>query len=360
MSRITTKRSLRWTPLLAAALLIAAALPTQAGSNWIKTFDRIGEAQGLAAAPNGGFYVGDSRTDTGAAATISRYTATGGKTWATSLGTGGVFIRGVASDPTGNAYVTLYRSTPTVDGYQYQVQQVKPNGTLGWSRTWFDSDASLVGQVIAARGGVVYVAERDTSTTTTTIRRFATADGTPDDAWTLTGPTAPADRPTQLVMSAQGTYLLDRSGVLLRLKANGSIQWRKSVPGPTDRGSMGVDAAGLSVAYDEDFADLRVRRFSLAGVKKWDKPVPWSGGTLPTATSAGGQTYTIGTPWVNDSVQNQLLIAHLDANGKVVGKVTIGTPKPDAGWFMLPVGDHVFVAGYDWTNNPLIARAKLP
>jgi hypothetical protein len=123
---------------------------------------------------------------------------------------------------------------------------------------------------------------------------------------------------------------------------------------------MGVDSAGLSVAYDADSTDLRVRRFSLAGAKQWDRAVPGAASTLSAATSLNGQTYTAGSPWTNDTVQAQILIAHLDKNGKVVGKVIIGTPKIDSTAYLLPRGDQLFIAGFQWANHPLIARVKLP
>jgi hypothetical protein len=123
---------------------------------------------------------------------------------------------------------------------------------------------------------------------------------------------------------------------------------------------MGVDSAGLSVAYDADSTDLRVRRFSLAGAKQWDKAVPGAASTLSAATSLNGQTYTAGSPWTNDTVQAQILIAHLDKNGKVVGKVMIGTPKIDSTAYLLPRSGQMFIAGFQWANHPLIARVKLP
>src|SRR5690606_21099946 len=129
------------------------------------------------------------------------------------------------------------------------------------------------------------------------------------------------------------------------------VQWKAGIPGEPDRGSMGVDSAGLSVTYDGDFTDLRVRRLSLAGAKLWDKAVPGSASTLSAGTSFNGQTYTIGTPWTSDTVRNQLLIAHLDKNGKVVGKVIIGTPKSDSGWYLLPRGEQLFIAGFQWANH---------
>lgn len=360
MSRLVPRRTLRWTPLAAGLLILAGTLPAQAGGNWIKTIARTGEAQGIAAAPNGDFYVADGPTDTGATAYLSRYTATGGKAWEKSLASGPTFIRGITSDPNGNAYVVLYGIGSTPDGYPYTVQQVKPNGTLGWSQTWHDADASLTGDVVATRSGIVFVAERDTTSGTTTIRRFKASDGEDLEDWTLSGPKAPIDAPVQLLTTAQGTYLLDNSGTLLRLKSNGTIQWKAGVPGDADRGSMGVDGAGLSVAYDADSTDLRVRRFSLTGVKQWDKAVPGAASTLSTATSFNGQTYTAGSPWTNDTVRGQVLIAHLDKNGKVVGKVMIGTPQIDSTAYLLPRGDQMFIAGFQWANHPLLARVKLP
>lgn len=363
MSRSVSLRTLRWMPLVAGLLILGSALPAQAQSDWIKPIARTSQAQGIAAAPEGGFYVVDGPTEAApnsAPATISRYTAAGDSVWSKTLAPNQKVIRSLASDANGNAYVTLWSSTSTPNGFPYTLQQIKPNGTLGWHKTWYDLSHYLYGHAIATRGTTVYVGEYAASAGTMGVRRFATADGKAKPAWSYLTAQAPADIPIQMIATAQGLFVLEEQGHVVRLTSDGKVTWKKTIPGWPDRGSMGVDSTGVSIAYDDTGNGvLRIRRLSLAGAKLWDKPVPGAASRTSTATVVNGQTFTVGTPAGGDAVKAQLLITRFDKNGVAKGDVTIGTPNPDDAGFLLPRGGQLFLAGFDGTN-PLIGRVTQP
>lgn len=364
MSRLVPRRTLRWTPLAAGLLILAGALPAQAQTDWITTIPRTAEARGLAAAPNGDIYLADSPSETGdtdAPATISRYRASGQKVWAKTLASDHKVIESLASDANGNAYVTLWSSVSTPNGWPYTLQQIKPNGSLGWHKTWYDASHYLFGHAVATRSGTVYVGEFTAAAGTMGVRRYAIADGKAKPAWSFLTFQAPADSPIQMTATAQGLFVLEEQGNLVRLTWDGAVQWKKTIPGWPDRGSMGVDSTGLSIAYDDTGnGDLRIRRLSLAGAKLWDKPVPGAASRVSVGTALDGLTFTVGTPDGGDAVKAQLLISRLDKTGTVKGQATIGTPGADSAAYLLARGDQLFIAGADGTPDPLLARVKQP
>ncbi|MFN8138132.1 MAG: hypothetical protein U0R79_11305, partial [Propionicimonas sp.] len=321
MSR-TLRRASRPLAMIGVVALTLGAAPTQAASGtWAKQLPVSNEAQGLAAAPNGGAYVASSPTTFSGAANLFAYTSSGAQQWSVQLAAAGAQVVGLVSDPAGNAYVALAFGISDADGYPYTVQQVKKNGTLGWAATWHDADASLTGDAMAFFGGRVHVAQRDTATGDTLIRRFTVADGLPDTSWTLGSAQGPAARPIDLAVTANGAFLLDTSGKLIALKSDGSFRWSKQVPGKIDRGvGMAVDTTGISVEYEKDFLDLRLRRYTLAGVQKWDKDVPGSGTNLSTVAAAAGTTWAAGTVYPNDLVKAQIVVYRFDAAGKMRAK----------------------------------------
>ncbi len=237
MTRSIRRSAMSRAVALALMLVVFAGLPAEAASTWTKLLTTPGEAQAMAPAPGGGVYVATSPIDSGATAVLYRYKSDGSVAWKKVLGTGGVFIRGLASDSSGNAYVAYMVSTQDGSkGYPYRLQRVTKTGTLGWVTTWYDDDMSLTGDLVALSGSTLYVAERDAATGSSTIRRFKTSTGKSSSAWKLSGAKKPADRPVDLVVHAGALYLLDISGGLFRIRSDGTVQWKKQLPGTPDGG----------------------------------------------------------------------------------------------------------------------------
>jgi hypothetical protein len=334
---------------LALTLVVLAGLPAEAASTWTKLLTIPGEVQAMAPAPSSGVYVATSPIDSGASGVLYRYESDGSVAWKKTLGTGGFFITGLASDSAGNAYVAYRVTTPEAGkGYPYRLQRVTKTGTLGWLKTWYDDDMSLTGGLVAVAGSTVYVAQRDTATGDSAVRRFKTSTGASSKTWTLSGSKKPAGRPTDLVAYSGSLYLLDVSGALFRLRSDGTVQWKKQLPGKPD-GDLGC-------------CDVRVRRYSLTGSQKWDKAGPSAGSSAFAVAVSGSDTIAVGAKWVNDNVKSQIVVTRMDASGKVKGSVKAGTKEIDSPGVAIVSGGYVYVGGYAWAgpNRPVVLRVKKP
>ncbi|MCY7417132.1 MAG: hypothetical protein LH650_01305 [Chloroflexi bacterium] len=362
MSRSVRRPAFPRLLVLAASLVLLAGVPAQAANTWTKILPTFGETQGVAAAPDGGVYVATSRTDLGAVATLFSYRNSGSLAWSTVLGASQTYVRDLASDSSGNAYVAMYVAVPDADGYLYRIQQVKKTGALGWVKKWHDADASLQGDVLSVTGGKVILVERDASSGITTVRKLSTTNGASSGSWSLSVGQGPTDSPVDVIGSTSATTILDKSGGLFRLRSNGTVQWKKQLPGTAYRGDLGVDSSGITVGYVKGF-DARVRRYSLSGTQKWDKRMPGDGGSRNAATAAGGTSFTAAAKYVNDTVRTQIVVGRLDAAGKLKGQVVVGTSRIDQGDFILLSGDYLYIGGYQWaspTNKPILIRVNKP
>lgn len=128
-------------------------------------------------------------------------------------------------------------------------------------------------------------------------------------------------------------------------------------------GNLGVNAKGISVTYNDGCCDARIRRYSLSGTPKWDKAAPSAGGSSVAIAVAGGDTFAVGSKWVNDTVRAQIVVTRMDANGKVKASVKAGTKEIDSPSVALVSGSFVYVGGYAWTspaNRPIVLRVKRP
>ncbi|MBX3029519.1 MAG: PQQ-like beta-propeller repeat protein [Chloroflexi bacterium] len=369
MSRSMRASAMSRVFVLALTLVMLAGLPAEAASTWTKLLTTPGEVQRMAPAPGNGVYVATSPTNSGATAVLYRYKSDGKVSWKVTLGTGGVYITGLASDASGNAYVMSWSTTRDGDkGYPYRLQHVKKDGKLGWLKTWYDDDLSLSGGPVALSGNMLLVAQRDAATGNSTIRRFKKSNGAASSTWTLSGSKKPASWLSDLVVHAGSAYMLDVSGRLFRLRTDGTVQWMKQLPGTPGggaylvTGNLAVNAKGISVGYNEGCCDAYVRRYTLSGTQKWSKRAPNVGGSALSVTVAGANTFTATSKWVSDAKRSQIIVTRMDANGKVKGSVKAGTKETDSPSFALASGGYVYVGGYAWTspNRPLVVRVKKP
>jgi len=370
---------------LSLALFVAATLPTQ--SAHIRTFPPANTiiptispsphfcktisgpenewGNSLIQTSDGDYVIAGTTTSFGAGlsdAYLVKLDANGNLQWTKTIG-GKNFEDGYSLIQTSDGGYVIAGQTNSFGAGNYDVYLVKldANGNLQWTKTigGKKDDVGLMALIQTSDGGYaiagattsfgagngdVYVVKLD-------------ANGTLQWTKTIGGPGYEIGH--SLIQTSDGGYAIAGSTqsfgaggddvYVVKLDANGNLQWTKTIGGPKDDWGIsliqtsdgGYAIAGSTQSFGAGNYDVYVVKLDASGNLQWTKTIGgkgWDAGMSLIQTSDGGYAITGYTQSFGAGGEDVYVIK-LDANGNLQWTKTIGGENDDRGFSLIQTSD---------------------
>jgi hypothetical protein len=144
---------------------------------------------------------------------------------------------------------------------------------------------------------------------------------------------------------------------VVKLDANGNLQWTKTIGGKKEDVSVsliqtsdgGYAIAGATTSFGAGYADVYVIKLDADGNLQWTKTIGgpgWEAGFSLIQTSDGGYAIA-GSTYSFGAGLSDVYVVKLDANGNLQWTKTIGGPGDEAGFSLIQTSD----GGYAITGS---------
>jgi len=284
---------------------------------------------------------------------------------------GGPYIEvGASLIQTSDGGYAIAGSTSSFGAVEVDVYVVKldANGNLQWTKTiggpGYDWGKSLIqtsdgGYAIAGYTSLIYEEGGDVY--------LVKLDAHGNLQWTKTIGGPKDDRGFSLIQTSDGGYAIAGSTssfgagegdvYVIKLDANGNLQWTKTIGGPKDdRGFSliqtsdgGYAIAGITESFGAGEKDVYVVKLDAKGNLQWTKTIggkSWDEGHSLIQTSDGGYAIA-GYTSSFGAGEMDVYVIKLDSNGNLQWTKTIGGPGYDWGKSLIQTSDGGYaIAGY--------------
>jgi hypothetical protein len=253
-------------------------------------------------------------------------------------------------------------------GHDIYVVKLDANGKLQWTKTIGGPERDAGFSLIQTSDGGYAIAGYTSSFGAGEADVYVVKlDANGNLQWTKTIGGKKEDVGSSLIQTSDGGYAIagytisfgagEADVYVVKLDANGNLQWTKTIGGPTiEAGSSliqtsdgGYAIAGSTTSFGAGWADVYVVKLDANGNLQWTKTIGGpkdDRGTSLIRTSDGGYAIAGTTTSFGAGLSDAYLVK-LDANGNLQWTKTIGGPTIEAGSSLIQTSDGSYaIAGF--------------
>jgi hypothetical protein len=248
------------------------------------------------------------------------------------------------------------------------VVKLDANGNLQWTKTIGGKKEDVGSSLIQTSDGGYAIAGQTNSFGAGEDDVYVVKlDANGNLQWTKTIGGPESEIGNSLIQTSNGGYAIagytksfgagDRDFYVVKLDANGNLQWTKTIGGPKEDWSSsliqtsdgGYAIAGYTSSFGAGEQDVYVVKLDANGNLQWTKTIGgkwWDSGYSLIQTSDGGYAIA-GTTYSFGAGQADVYVVKLDANGNLQWTKTIGGPGYEIGHSIIQTSDGGYaIAGY--------------